>query len=82
MAMKTVKRARVVHSPVENTYQVQYKYWMFGKWEADRDYKYHRESDTSTSFSTPTLRQSDALIAASARMTMLLERYVVSEESK
>lgn len=79
--MIIAKRARVIHAPVEDLYQVQYKTWLLGGWNDDETVKYRKEGERPEQY-RPHWTQPEALKRAKDRMETLLARAVVVDEHR
>lgn len=80
--MIIAKRVRIVHSVVEDLFQVQYKTWIFGKWINDAQYRYHAEGQMPSPHSGKLWHEEGALTKAKQRSQVLLGRVVVCDDSR
>lgn len=74
--MIIAKHARVVHSPLEEMFVVQYKTWRFGRWTNDTVVRYYPEGGTPSPHGA-LYNQLQAQANAFRRVEILLERSVV-----
>jgi hypothetical protein len=70
------KRVRIVHSPAQDQYCVQYKTWLLGSWHDDETIAYRKPEQRPENF-RPHWTQDEANKKAHARASVLLEREVV-----
>jgi len=79
--MIVTKRVRIVHSPTEDKYQVQYKSVWFGFWHNDESFVYRKAGQRAENF-RPVDVQEQACHRAHARAGTLLEREVIFDGRK
>jgi len=79
--MIIAKRVRIVHSPADDRYCVQYKTWLFGCWQLDETIPYRKPHQRAENW-TPASTQDEANKQAHARAAVLLEREVVFDGRK
>lgn len=80
--MIIAKRVRIVHSVVEQEFQIQYKTWKFGKWTDDNQYGYYSEGQMPSPHGGKLWNQEGALTKAKQRSQVLLGRVVVCDDSR
>jgi hypothetical protein len=79
--MIVAKRVRIVHSPAQDQYVIQYKTWMFGMWHDDETIAYRKPDQRPENF-RPHFTQDEASKRAHDRAGVLLEREVVFDGSR
>lgn len=79
--MIIAKHARVVHSPLEHRFMVQYKTWRFGWWQNETTVDYYPEGG-KPSHHGPLYNQAEAMTKAAKRVDVLLERTVVYNDQR
>jgi hypothetical protein len=79
--MIIAKHARVVHSPLEHRFMVQYKTRWFCMWQNDTVFEYYPEGGKS-SIHGPLENQAEAMTKASNRVDILLDRTVVYDDKR
>lgn len=79
--MIVTKRVRIVHSPAEDKFQVQYKTWLLGLWHNDEQFAY-RKVDQLPEHYRSVYTQIQAHARAHGRAAVLLEREVIFDGRK
>jgi hypothetical protein len=79
--MVIAKYARVLHSPLEEMFVVQYKPWWFGTWSNDTVVRYYPEGETPSPHGA-LYNQPQAATTAFRRVDILLERAVVYDQKR
>lgn len=74
--MIVTKRVRIVHSPIQDQYVVQYKTWILGAWHNDETIAY-RKPDQRPEHYRPHFTHDEAVKKAHDRAAVLLAREVV-----